>query len=317
VDPRPFDPDLYEPLDPAEATQHELQLSVENTMRWRYVQDADDPTKVHAESNSRIITWSDGSRSLLVGDELLELVSATTAKHQYLVSIHHEDNMIVPEKSLQHKLLVQPYSTANKSHQKMASLLASKFRRTHKTKMVHLERDPEKVRAEQLKVEMERVKAQKKLEAKKKAIEAKYSGHRDEDEDDEALDSYHLDDQQRRERMDEDDLDDFVVDDEEVEHYNEEDELEEKRRMERLMASRRDTSGAKVSRLRDHDGDDPMNGAHSEDPDEEEEEGPISQRHLRPSNGDDGNDESSTAGPRLTSRRSKNRAVLSDEEEEI
>ena len=72
MEPRPFDPEYYEDEveeddDLDEEGRTRLKLKVENTIRWRKQTLEDGSEKV--ESNARIIKWSDGSQSLIVGNE--------------------------------------------------------------------------------------------------------------------------------------------------------------------------------------------------------------------------------------------------------
>jgi RNA polymerase-associated protein LEO1 len=72
VEPRPFDQEYYEDEveeddDLDEEGRTRLKLKVENTIRWRKTANEDGSEKV--ESNARIIKWSDGTQSLIVGNE--------------------------------------------------------------------------------------------------------------------------------------------------------------------------------------------------------------------------------------------------------
>ena len=73
VEPRPFDIEHYE--DEAEEEDEldeegrtRLKLKVENTIRWRKVMDKT-TGKETVQSNARIVKWSDGTQSLIVGNE--------------------------------------------------------------------------------------------------------------------------------------------------------------------------------------------------------------------------------------------------------
>jgi len=72
VEPRPFDAEYYE--DEAEEDDEldeegrtRLKLKVENTIRWRKITDASGNETT--QSNARIVKWSDGTQSLIVGNE--------------------------------------------------------------------------------------------------------------------------------------------------------------------------------------------------------------------------------------------------------
>lgn len=76
IDTHPYDPQWYEDeIDEDEVHDDEgrarLKLKVENTIRWRNVTDQDG--NITKESNSRVVTWSDGTMSLFLGDEIFDI----------------------------------------------------------------------------------------------------------------------------------------------------------------------------------------------------------------------------------------------------
>ena len=78
VEPKPFDPAHYEDEveeddDLDEEGRTRLKLKVENTIRWRKVTQPDGTEKV--ESNAKIVRWSDGSQSLILGNEKYDIQS--------------------------------------------------------------------------------------------------------------------------------------------------------------------------------------------------------------------------------------------------
>ena len=73
MEPRPFDVEHYE--DEAEEEDEldeegrtRLKLKVENTIRWRKVVDKTTGRET-VQSNARVVKWSDGTQSLIVGNE--------------------------------------------------------------------------------------------------------------------------------------------------------------------------------------------------------------------------------------------------------
>ncbi|KDQ19190.1 hypothetical protein BOTBODRAFT_154157 [Botryobasidium botryosum FD-172 SS1] len=81
LDSKPFHPDTYtgpeqynEDGQPAESLRERsmsIKLEVENTVRWKWVKGPDG--EMRKQTNSRIIRWSDGSMSLLLGKELFDI----------------------------------------------------------------------------------------------------------------------------------------------------------------------------------------------------------------------------------------------------
>ena len=96
MDTKPFHPDTYLGPEEEESMQAEsvreksmtIKLKVENTVRWRWIKDTNGcdvcfswtvsnttqlMTNKQRQSNSRIIRWSDGTMSLLLGRELFDI----------------------------------------------------------------------------------------------------------------------------------------------------------------------------------------------------------------------------------------------------
>ncbi|KAJ1861082.1 Paf1 complex component [Coemansia sp. RSA 2703] len=109
LDPTPFTPDAYEDLIPREhsAMEHgvkdavsgDIAMAVEgiiaNTIRWRRVTDSDGQTR--RESNARLVRWSDGSTTVVIGGTtpesysiMAESLMATPAgeQHNYAAALH-------------------------------------------------------------------------------------------------------------------------------------------------------------------------------------------------------------------------------------
>jgi RNA polymerase-associated protein LEO1 len=93
-----FDPDLYNAKKEEESTRVALGMEEdavvfksENIVRWRYKMDANNRPMMNAdgtpvaESNARVVQWSDGSLQLLIGNEALDLKKEDmTASHSFL-----------------------------------------------------------------------------------------------------------------------------------------------------------------------------------------------------------------------------------------
>ncbi|KAH9915727.1 Leo1-like protein-domain-containing protein [Fomitopsis serialis] len=93
VDSKPFHPDTYigpegedEDAQAAESAREKsmtIKLKVENTVRWRWVKDENGQDR--RQSNARIVRWSDGTLSLLLGKELFDItqnVDTSGAMHR-------------------------------------------------------------------------------------------------------------------------------------------------------------------------------------------------------------------------------------------
>ncbi|VUZ40893.1 unnamed protein product [Hymenolepis diminuta] len=161
VETRPFDPAYYEgELDEDEVLDEEgrtrLKLKVENTIRWRTVKNVKGETEV--ESNARMVKWSDGSFSLHLGDEIIDVHKIDiTSDYNHLFI--REDRGLQCQAVFKNKLTFRPHSTDSFTHRKMTLSLADKSSKTQKVKILTLVgANPEVERAEQIRKEEESLK---------------------------------------------------------------------------------------------------------------------------------------------------------------
>ncbi|KAM3188425.1 hypothetical protein ACTXT7_000251 [Hymenolepis weldensis] len=161
VETRPFDPAYYEgELDEDEVLDEEgrtrLKLKVENTIRWRTVKNVKGETEV--ESNARMVRWSDGSFSLHLGDEIIDVHKIDiTSDYNHLFI--REDRGLQCQAVFKNKLTFRPHSTDSFTHRKMTLSLADKSSKTQKVKILTLVgANPEVERAEQIRKEEESLK---------------------------------------------------------------------------------------------------------------------------------------------------------------
>lgn len=69
IESTPFDPSTFVPDEDNEISgDSRISAKVENTIRWK-----GDPYVKGLDTNAKLIRWSDGSQSLLVGDEFFEV----------------------------------------------------------------------------------------------------------------------------------------------------------------------------------------------------------------------------------------------------
>jgi RNA polymerase-associated protein LEO1 len=177
VEPRPFDSALYEDeIDEDEMMDEEgrtrLKLKVENTIRWRVAKDENgDDIK---ESNARVVRWSDGSLSLLLGNEVFDI-----HKQQLLNSDHshlfvRQGTGLQAQAVFRTKLTFRPHSTDSITHRKMTLSMADKFNKTQKIRVLPvIGKDPETQRTEMAKKEEERQRATTRRESKQRRLREK------------------------------------------------------------------------------------------------------------------------------------------------
>merc|ERR1711953_1629185 len=127
VEPRPFDAEYYEDeaddeLDEEGRTR--LKLKVENTIRWRKITDASGNETT--QSNARIVKWSDGTQSLIVGNEKFDMNTMPLIgdfNHLFI----RQGTGLQGQAVFKTKLTFRPYSTNSLTHRKMMGRLAHRI----------------------------------------------------------------------------------------------------------------------------------------------------------------------------------------------
>jgi len=238
--------------EPDEEGRRKKHSIAESQIRWRHV----DGEKDVRESNARVITWSDGSMHLMLGNETLDMtMHDLAAEHLYLYA--RQPGFLHSQGRLNKKVVIRPASLDNKFHQKLSMSLAERNQKISKVKLVTTITDPEQEKAAKEKLEEERIKkAQGETAAKNRimrqfGLDAAYleqTGEYDEPPP--------ISQPMRRERhtyyKETRNLADFIVDD--VEDDDDDEELEDKRSSkkkrradteedtDRLMNAKRDLS---------------------------------------------------------------------------
>jgi len=209
VEPRPFDPEYYEDEveeddDLDEEGRTRLKLKVENTIRWRKQILEDGSEKV--ESNARIIKWSDGSQSLIVGNEKFDLKTMPlTGDFNHLFI--RQGTGLQGQAVFRTKLTFRPSSTNSLTHRKMMGRLAHRINHSvTKVKVIPIAgSDPNQERMKAMKEAEEKARAEQRREQAKqkmrerqirKGISADYL--EDNDDDDNSYSLNRIKDQYKR-----------------------------------------------------------------------------------------------------------------------
>ncbi|KIH67681.1 Leo1-like protein [Ancylostoma duodenale] len=116
---KPFDPETYEEDEDDDQVDEEgrnrLKLKAENTIRWRFAQDADG--NIVKESNTKIVRWSDGSMSMLIGKEVFDVESVPIHGNMQHLFVR-QGTGLVAQKIFDRKLIFRPHSTDSETHRK-------------------------------------------------------------------------------------------------------------------------------------------------------------------------------------------------------
>jgi RNA polymerase-associated protein LEO1 len=185
-----------------DANNAALLLHAATCIRWR-----NDPKTGIRQSNSRLVKWSDGSHSLMVGEELFDLsIQSMSAENNYIFGRHAEEGSMECLGKLKERIMIRPYITDDQRHRKYlaaAAVASAKANSDVRVKLAVTVADPEMEKQRMVKLEQEKIKARRKLEAKRRnlkqrsfervartGLSAKFLEERDEDELGEEEDEY-------------------------------------------------------------------------------------------------------------------------------
>eukprot|EP00743_Colponemidia_sp_Colp-15_P001784 GILK01001947.1.p1 GENE.GILK01001947.1~~GILK01001947.1.p1 ORF type:complete len:461 (-),score=109.45 GILK01001947.1:171-1496(-) len=151
----PFDPESFtgekveeEYLDEEGAVRVKLK-DVENVIRWRYARDAEDNLihdaagETQMESNARVVQWSDGSRQLFIGNEVLDLATTLTGGDNHHLYVR-QAGLIQMHGMLTKKINFRPHNLMSTAHQRLKVAVKEKSKKGPKTVLTATVFDPEK-----------------------------------------------------------------------------------------------------------------------------------------------------------------------------
>ncbi|CAB4012071.1 RNA polymerase-associated LEO1, partial, partial [Paramuricea clavata] len=154
VETKPFDLTTYEDeFEEDEVMDDEgrsrLKLRVENTIRWRNAKD--DEGNDIKESNARVVRWSDGTMSLLLGAEVFDIhKTKIDGEHNHLFV--QQGTGLQAQAIFREKLTFRPHSTNSQTHRKMTLSIADRVSKTGKIKILPVVgKDPESQKSELIK----------------------------------------------------------------------------------------------------------------------------------------------------------------------
>ncbi|EGC30793.1 hypothetical protein DICPUDRAFT_157421 [Dictyostelium purpureum] len=202
IQPKPFDPLTFEEDELNSEQKNKNFNNIESVIRWRWGLDSNGrPAK---ESNTRFVTWPDGSAHLFIGNEVLEIKEQDLRNEQFYV-YSSQEGFIECESKIDSRINIRPANIRSKVHQRLSESVAKKSLKVSRIKSIQTTLDPEKEKEQREKELLETIRENKKKQEeenkprKNKALTSDYL------EDDE-YDGY------RNEKGD-----DFIVDDEEGE----------------------------------------------------------------------------------------------------
>lgn len=239
-------------------------LIAENTIRWRYTKD--EAGKLVTESNAQIVEWSDGSRSLKLGEEYFDIIN-TKLNDTFLASFREESGLLVTEGVFTDSMKFVPTSTNSAIHKKLTTAIKSRqVQEKPKTQSVYVTNDPEKEARELEKQQEQLIRERRRKEQKEqKDLESKDFGSGSQTRAERQ--SYYSGSYKSRDEYDDDDG--FLVEDDDEEEAGDEDEDEDEEddlALERLKRVKED-GASKYSKSPEGDEAEPKDGEEDEDED--------------------------------------------------
>eukprot|EP00040_Diaphanoeca_grandis_P022357 m.119879 g.119879 ORF g.119879 m.119879 type:complete len:432 (+) comp28772_c0_seq1:148-1443(+) len=257
IDERPFNPDTYtevgadsESVNRDELGRKRVKLKAENTIRWRYAVDADgknillDNGEFKKESNANIVKWSDGTESLVIGDQLVQYKrDDNKEKHSGIYTIEkavyadeeeEAGDAMIAVATLDQKVHLQLYSTKSKMHEEVTRNVAISAGKKQKIKEITTDENPHTILARKKKdfadAQRREMNKMAKMVSKQRAARSKsdrgggrlsksyLEGGIDEEEDDYYSSEEEMDTENRKRTVDsEDDEEENVAEEEEEE----------------------------------------------------------------------------------------------------
>ena len=122
-----------------------------NVVRWRFKKDSRE-----VESNARVVTWSDGSRHLVIGDDALELQERDTGANEEAYLYVRQPGLMQAKQRLSKKITFKPATLESKTHERLTKAIDKKHGyRGSRTMAYATNVDPEKEK-EQADAELEK-----------------------------------------------------------------------------------------------------------------------------------------------------------------
>jgi len=138
IEPRAFDPLTFEDADEEVDT---IMGKTDNIIRWRETEEG------VRQSNARMVTWSDGSMTLHVGDEVLTAAPQKVEGGNQLFTRHKGSNLEC-HGLVRKKLVLQPASIKSSTHKALTKRIAKNHVKGSRMQMHTTTIDPEKKKLE-------------------------------------------------------------------------------------------------------------------------------------------------------------------------
>jgi RNA polymerase-associated protein LEO1 len=178
VQTRPFDPVTHvlegDVVGNAASGQQEVRAFDNNVVRWRWGPGG--PGSGQAESNARLVRWSDGSLQVQLGRETLDVatVDMSSDNTHLCRRVPPPASILAFQGQVNSRLTLRPSSLDSKSHKLLAAATALKHAKVQRVKKTLVTVDPEREKRDAELAEAQRAKDRDKLAKKQAQVARRY-----------------------------------------------------------------------------------------------------------------------------------------------
>ena len=180
VDAEAFDAGTFDPSYSQGVSEEQL------TVRWRKATTKEQKEKLSGaeaalgmESNARVVKWSDGSMTLQVGDEHIDLLTRDITVGTSLVCCKHGRTdkhklFLESQEVLSKRVTFRPFSIKSKAHSLLSKEAVKSKVKSNQSKKITVKENPRLMQLEREKEEEAKIKQQELLQRKQEKVMAKY-----------------------------------------------------------------------------------------------------------------------------------------------
>nr|CAG8478409.1 10407_t:CDS:2 [Entrophospora candida] len=162
-----------------------VKLAAESSIRWRYnkrKKEDDEDEIIEKETNTKLVKWSDGSKTLHIGKEAYLLNSYEFARPRYIAIAHKQTNVLEFQSRVPGYSSFTPNNLHSLTHKRLTAAIQAEHKKQMKTKYIDFSTN-EKLMKEHQEQQRKGQRAQKSSNAPKTSKSRKRDRSSDEDAD--------------------------------------------------------------------------------------------------------------------------------------
>ncbi|KJE90904.1 hypothetical protein CAOG_02136 [Capsaspora owczarzaki ATCC 30864] len=165
IDNNEFIPSEYQPREAGADEGDHIRLDVENTIRWRSVDDG--AGGAERESNARLVRWSNGTQSLFLGSEVFDIADKNIlADNNHLFEVLPQ--YLIAHAVVDSRFIFKPLSATSATHRKLTASVASRAAKMNKSSVMQTKAVSEQSRLSAIRQEDETIRARSRREGRQR-----------------------------------------------------------------------------------------------------------------------------------------------------